>query len=115
MLADPDDAMVEPTGIFLVALSGQSPVGCAGLRLLAEQVGELKRVYVRPAARGNGLGAALIAALEAHARARSVTRLRLDTRHELDEALRLYERHGYQRIERYNKPGLADLWFEKVL
>lgn len=35
--------------------------------------------------------------------------------HELDETLRIYERHGYRRIERYKQPGLADLWFEKSL
>jgi ribosomal protein S18 acetylase RimI-like enzyme len=112
---DPDDAMVEPTGTFIVALSAQSPVGCAGLRLLDDRVGELKRVYVRPSARGRGLGTALITALEAYARSRDLTTLRLDTRHELDEALRIYERHGYRTIERYKQPGLADLWFEKSL
>jgi ribosomal protein S18 acetylase RimI-like enzyme len=112
---DPDDAMVAPTGIFIVALAAQSPVGCAGLRVLDDRVGELKRVYVRPDVRGRGLGTALITALEDYARSRSLTTLRLDTRHELDEALRIYERHGYRRIERYKQPGLADLWFEKSL
>jgi ribosomal protein S18 acetylase RimI-like enzyme len=115
MGSDPDDAMVSPTGVFIVALSAHSPVGCAGLRLLNDRVGELKRVYVCPAARGRGLGAALVTTLEEYARSRGLTAVRLDTRHELDEALRLYERHGYRRIERYNKPGLADLWFEKTI
>jgi len=112
---DPDDAMVAPTGTFIVALSAHSPVGCAGLRVLDDRVGELKRVYVRPSARGRGLGTALITALETYARSCNLTTLRLDTRHELDEALRIYERHGYRRIERYKQPGLADLWFEKSL
>ncbi len=112
---DPDDAMVAATGTFIVALSAQSPVGCAGLRVLDDCVGELKRVFVRPSARGRGLGTALITALETYARSRNLTTLRLDTRHELDEALRMYERHGYRSIERYKQPGLADLWFEKTL
>lgn len=112
---DPDDAMVGSTGVFIVAMADQAAVGCAGLRLLNDQVGELKRVYVRPAARGRGLGTALVAELEAYARSRQLTCVRLDTRHELDEALRLYERNGYRAIDRYNQPGLADLWFEKPL
>jgi ribosomal protein S18 acetylase RimI-like enzyme len=115
MQHDPDDAMVAPTGTFIVAFSAHAPVACAGLRLLNDRVGELKRVYVRPSVRGRGLGAMLVTALEAYAQSRKLTTLRLDTRHELDEALRLYERHGYRRIERYNQPGLADMWFEKSI
>jgi ribosomal protein S18 acetylase RimI-like enzyme len=81
-------------GPFILALSEQSPVGCAGLRVLEDRLGELKRVYVRPSARGRGLGTALITALENYARSRNLTTLRLDTRDELDEAMRTYERHG---------------------
>jgi ribosomal protein S18 acetylase RimI-like enzyme len=95
MLGDPDDAMVPPTGIFFLALVDHSPAGCAGLRLLedgdGDGVGEIKRVYVRPSARRRGLGTTLIAALESHARHNGLAALRLDSRHELDEALRLYE------------------------
>lgn len=90
-----------PLGSFLVAeLDGQA-VGCAGLRLLAPGVGEVKRMYVAPAARGQGLARALLRALVAHARAAGLTRLQLETGIQQPEAMALYAGEGWQPIEPY--------------
>lgn len=115
LAGDHNDTLVAPHGTFLVAFVDDRAVGCGGLRFLDAHVGEIKRLYVRPTARGQKLGSALLVELEAEARARELTTLRLDTRHELHEAHALYERHGYGSIRRYNDSTLADLWLEKTL
>ncbi|WP_028064780.1 GNAT family N-acetyltransferase [Solirubrobacter soli] len=88
---------VSDTAIFLVAVD-EEPLGCAGLRLLDDGVAELKRMWVRPQARGRGVGRALIAAIEAEATARGVTTMRLETGFLQHEAVALYERVGYRPI-----------------
>jgi GNAT superfamily N-acetyltransferase len=77
-------------------------LGCAGLRLVSHDMGEVTRVFVAPEARGHGVGTRLLQVLEAQAREHGVTRLRLDTRSDLIEARRLYERHGYVEIAPFN-------------
>src|SRR5438477_2136952 len=56
-------------GTFLVAYRQGTPIGCGALRRIDAETAELKRMYVSPATRGNGLGRRLLAALEAEARA----------------------------------------------
>lgn len=80
--------------VFLVAVD-EAPLGCGGLRLLGEGVAEIKRMWVRPAARGRGVGRALLAALEDEARARGVTRMKLETGDRQPEAAAMYLRAGY--------------------
>ncbi|MFG1760542.1 GNAT family N-acetyltransferase [Micromonospora echinofusca] len=75
----------------------------------------MTRVYVRPAHRGHGGGAALLAAVASRARAAGADRIRLDTRGDLVEARALYARHGYREIPAYNDGVYAEHWFEKVL
>jgi GNAT superfamily N-acetyltransferase len=91
------------------------PVGCVGLRLLAPPVAELKRMFVRPAFRGRGIGAGLLAAAERGARSLGATAVRLDTRHDLVEARGLYTGHGYVEIPAYNDGPYAEHWYEKRL
>jgi GNAT superfamily N-acetyltransferase len=114
MRADPSDYLCPPGGLFLVARAGQTVVGCVGLRLLPGGLGEVMRVFVEPPARNRGLGALLMATVEAAARGHGVTRVRLDTRMELAEARRLYARTGYHPTAPFND-AWADLWFEKPL
>lgn len=68
-----------PGGVFLVAVAGETPVGCGGLRRLTGTTGEVKRVFVRQAARGRGVGRTLLGGLERRARERGFRELRLDT------------------------------------
>jgi ribosomal protein S18 acetylase RimI-like enzyme len=115
MREDPSGHLRPPSGLFLVARLGDAVVGCIGLRLLPDGIGEVMRVYVEPAARGQGVGGLLMRTVEDRARDRALTRLRLDTRTDLTEARRLYARHGFLSAAPFNDGRWADLWFEKPL
>ncbi len=90
-----------PDGLFVVAYLGGAPVGCGGWRRIAGQVGEIKRMYVEPAARGRGLARALLAVLEAAATGAGCTEMRLETGNAQPEAIELYRSSGYERIPGY--------------
>ena len=81
--------------LFLARLGG-APVGAAGLKRFDARRGELKRLFVREAARGRGLGERLIAATVGAARARGYAALLLDTDPGLVHANRIYERMGFR-------------------
>jgi GNAT superfamily N-acetyltransferase len=115
MREDPSDDLCPPTGLFLVARQDAAVVGCIGLLLLPDGLGEVRRVFVEPSARRRGVGAQLMRAVEDEARGRAVTRLRLDTRTDLVEARRLYARHGYREVAPFNDGRWADRWLEKSL
>lgn len=112
---DPSDDMVLPHGLFLVARQGAAVVGCAGLRLLPGSLGEVKRVFVLPAARGHGLGRRLMREVENLARRHHIRTLRLDTRADLVEARALYAALGYQEVPAFNHGPYAEHWFAKDL
>lgn len=105
-----------PLGVFLVVRDDAGSVLAAGaVRLLEETTAEIKRMWVSPAARGLGLGTTLLASLEAEAVGLGARRVVLDTNATLHEAIALYERRGYARIERYNENPDATEFFEKLL
>ena len=112
---DPSDDLVLPTGLFLVAQQDEAVVACAGLRLLPGTVGEVTRVHVVAAARGRGLGARLLGEIERLALVHGCYRLRLDTRSDLVEARRLYQRLGYREVPAFNEGRYAEHWYEKTL
>ena len=116
MRAEPSDDLTPPGGLLLVASEHNSVLGCAGLRLLPGQIGEVTRVFVMPAAaRRRGLGSRLLDHLEARARDHQVATLRLDTRRDLVEARRLYASHGYTEVRPFGHGPYSDHWFEKQL
>jgi putative acetyltransferase len=92
----------ETVTVFLVARDESGiAVGCGGLRLLGPGSGEVKRMYVEPSVRGSGVAAALLRALEEHARGLGITRLLLETGTAQPDAIRFYRREGYEPIEAY--------------
>jgi GNAT superfamily N-acetyltransferase len=105
---------------FLVALAGDGrPVGCVGLQSTPlPGTGEIKRLYVTPAARGRGCARALLTAVEELAADAGYRRLRLGTGIRQPEAIALYESAGWERTEPYGtyraQPGLM-LCFAKPL
>ncbi|MCF0094679.1 GNAT family N-acetyltransferase [Micromonospora sp. MH99] len=110
----PSDDLAYPGGLLLLAHRDADLAGCAGLRWRPDWA-ELTRVFLRPAHRGAGGGAALLAAAEQRARAVGADRIRLDTRSDLVEARALYARHGYAEIPAYSHGRYAEHWFEKQL
>lgn len=84
--------------VFFVAYQDFRPVGCGGLRFIADGVGEVKRMYVEPASRGAGVSTAILKALESWAVEHSVRTLRLETGDLLVAAQRFYEREGFAPI-----------------
>ena len=97
------DEVAPGRGAFLVAREGGAPVACGAMRLIDATTVELKRMYVAPAARGRRLGAAILAALEAEARALGATRAVLETGVRQGEALALYRRAGYEEIPAFGE------------
>ena len=82
---------------FVVAYSGDGPVGCGGVAPL-DGFGELKRIFVTKSARGQGIAGRIVTALEQEAATMGFARVRLETGHASPEAIRAYEKAGYRRI-----------------
>lgn len=76
--------------------------GCIGLRRLDDERCEMKRLYVRPAFRGKGIGGRLIRQVVADAREIGYTYMLLDTLPFLEDALRMYKEFGFYEIPCYN-------------
>ena len=86
--------------VFMVARDGAGEaVGCGALRELGDGAAEIKRMYVRPHARGAGVARRLLAALEDQARRRGLGTIRLETGTGQPEAMALYAGAGYTEIE----------------
>jgi ribosomal protein S18 acetylase RimI-like enzyme len=104
------------SGIWL-ASEDSEVVGCIALRpiLQFERSGEVKRLYVKPATRGRKIADRLLAALEEYAVEFGYRTLYLDTKDDLLPAIRFYERHGYERCERYNENPQATIFMRKGL
>jgi ribosomal protein S18 acetylase RimI-like enzyme len=115
--ADAVDEFCLPRGAFVLATRGDDVVACGAVRPFAgtDDIAEIKRMWVRPEARGEGLGAAMLAELERISRAGGYARVRLDTNENLTPAIRLYERSGYVGIARFNDTPDATHFYEKRL
>jgi ribosomal protein S18 acetylase RimI-like enzyme len=109
-------AYAPPAGALLIAERGGTAIGCVGLRPLAPACGEMKRLYVRPEARGTGAGRQLVQAILDVARRRGMDRVRLDTLPHMTEAIALYRSFGFRPIEEYagdHPPG--SICYERVV
>jgi GNAT superfamily N-acetyltransferase len=112
----------EPRGTILLAEDPSDAAdgaawGVVALRPLeGEATCEMKRMYVRPVARGQGLGRVLGEAILAEARERGYRAMRLDTIDTMTPAITLYESLGFRRIEAYRyNPMPGALYFEAAL
>lgn len=100
-----------PRGAMFVAVEGDRTLGMIALRPLDGTIAEMKRLYVRPEARGRGLARRLIARLCDEGRRLNYTELRLDTLPNMREAQALYETYGFVDIEPYYQTPIAGTRF----
>ena len=94
------EQIFQPHVKFFIARLDGEPVGCGGVAFDgsdSDSFAEVKRMYVRPAARGRAVAQTILSRLEDEARSRSVRRLVLETGDIRHAAMRLYERAGFTR------------------
>ena len=106
------------TPVFLIARDGHGhAVGCGGLRPIDETTVEIKRMFVRRAARGRGISRQILQSLETEAADLGARRVVLETGRDQPEAIRLYESNGYTPIECFGsyKGAPLSLCFERLL
>jgi len=90
-----------PGGVLLIAREAEAAAGCVALRQLDPVSGEMKRMYVRDAYRGTGLGRRLALAVIEEARKRNYRRVVLDTLPKLAPAIALYRDLGFRETGPY--------------
>jgi GNAT superfamily N-acetyltransferase len=100
---DSADDFAPPQGLFLVAYAAGLPCACGGIRTYESGVAEIKKMYVTPAFRGQGLGHRILAELEQADQANGAHRFILETGSRNTEALALYVHAGYRPIPAYRE------------
>jgi GNAT superfamily N-acetyltransferase len=98
------EELLAPRGIFIVARLDDHPIGGVGIRPIGDpalQLGEIKRLWVRPDQRQHGVGTQLMSDIEGRAKARGYCQLYLESGYAQPEALALYETTGWQRVAEF--------------
>jgi putative acetyltransferase len=113
-LATLDRMYAPPHGCLILAFQGDQTIGCIGVRRVDAQVCEMKRLYVRDAARGSGTGRRLaLAAIEA-ARGIGYQKMVLDTLGDMTAARNLYATLGFKEIQAYYENPLAGVTYMEL-
>lgn len=104
-----------PGGLLMLAKFNNEPAGCAAFRQLSKTICEMKRLYVKPAYQGKGLGRSLAAAVIEGARTAGYTAMRLDTyAPKMPNALRLYRSFGFNTIDKYYENPYSDIVYMEL-
>jgi len=102
------EKFMPPTGRLMLVRSDDRVVGIGCLKRLSSGIGEIKRMYVRPEARGAGLGRTLLASLIDEAKLAGYSRIRLDSAGFMDAAHALYRSAGFRDIEPYPESEIPE-------
>ena len=100
-----------PESCFYILEQQGQPIGMGGVRRVRDGVCEMKRVYVRDAAKGQGLGRQLVERLIADARGFGYRTMFIDTSPTLTTAIGLYERLGFAPIPAYPEVEVSEILF----
>ncbi|WP_420364115.1 GNAT family N-acetyltransferase [Curtobacterium aetherium] len=113
----PAAEFVPPNGTFVVADVAGTPVGCGGLRRIADDGDdvrfEVKHVFVTPEGRGRGVATAVMDVLERAAVELGATSVVLDTNDSLVAAGAMYRSRGYVRVPAFNENPNATAWYRR--
>jgi len=101
----------------IIAYNNNIPIGCGAIKKFNSETMEIKRMYVSPKERGNGIGTKILCALESWAKELKYTKCILETGIVLSEAVVLYKKNEYQIIQNYGQyTGIKNsICFEKQL
>ena len=112
-----DQQYQKPTGgILLAHYNANELAGCAAVRQFENDIGELKRMYIRKDFRGIGLGQKLLDLSFDLAKDLGYIKIRLDTLPSMASAIKLYQKNGFSEIEAYRfNPVEGTMYFERNL
>ncbi len=99
---------VPPSGSLILVQSGAGPIGCGAIRRFRGDACEMKRLYIRPQARGRGLGRAIAERLVSRAKALGYARMYLDTLIDMRPAREIYSSLGFRQTAPYYDNPLRD-------
>ena len=114
-LRDLPGSYAPPAGTLLLARRNDEILGCVGVRALDPATAEMKRLYVRPAGRGTGLGRTLAEAAIRFATCSGYERMRLDTLPQMQRAQELYHELGFVPIEAYRYSAVPGTVFLELM
>ena len=102
-----------PKGRLLFAMNDGEVAGCVAFRPIDEETCEMKRLFVRPAFQGSGLGSELLEKLIGEARDSGYKKIRLDSWiPRMGKAIEMYRRHGFYKIAPYNENPYEMIFME---
>lgn len=107
---------VSPNGGIILAKEASGIIACVAIRKISESVGELKRMYTKPAHQNKGIGKILLEKALQLAKDCNYTTVKLDTLNYMLPAIHLYKRSGfYEIMPYYHNPIATAVFFEKAL
>jgi putative acetyltransferase len=104
-------------GAFFVAVQGDTVIGTAGVASLTDEPGvfELRKMYLHPSTRGQGLGQRLFDACLVHTKANRARRIVLDTTEKMTTAIAFYERNGFVRDDSQRRASRCSRGYRRDL
>jgi ribosomal protein S18 acetylase RimI-like enzyme len=108
-LADPAHKYTAPEGEILVAVENKNVLGMIAYHRHSDERCEMKRLYVKPEARGMHLEDLLVQEIIKHARLAGYKEMVLDTIEPLKAAISLYKKYGFEECEAYYNNPMHDV------